>query len=78
MALLLLITSSTAVDRVSLYFSVIQLVFFANISQLLRFSGRMELFGRLLVAGTAVAVQLVWLVFATHADSWVPYKTIVL
>lgn len=78
MALLLLITSSTAVDRVSLYFSIIQLVFFANISQLLRFSGRMELFGRLLVAGTAVAVQLVWLVFATHANSWVPYKTIVL
>lgn len=78
MALLLLIPSSTAVDRVSLYFSLIQLIFFANLAQHLRFSGRMELFARLLVAGCAVAVQLVWLVFATQADSWVPYKTIVL
>lgn len=74
--LLLVVDSSTAIDRISLYFSLVQLLFFANMTGILRLTRRMELFGRFLVVVTAVAVQLVWLVFATHADSWVPYKTI--
>jgi hypothetical protein len=73
---LLLLSASTAVDRVSLYFAAIQVIAFGNIAQLLGTTARTGLLVRLLVLAIAVAVQLVWMVYATHAGAWVPYKSI--
>lgn len=75
-AMIILSVSSTAVDRMALYFSAIQIVMFGNIAALLGASPRTALLVRVLVVAIAIAVQLVWLIYATHADSWVPYKSI--
>lgn len=68
--------SSTAVDRMAVYFSVVQIVTMGNIIRLTGASERTGLFLRVLAFGTVSAVQLVWLVYATHASYWVPYHTV--
>lgn len=73
---LLLSPSSTAVDRLMLYFSAIQIVVFGELAKLLGFSERSGLIVRFFAIAYAVAVQLVWLLYATHSDSWVPYKSV--
>jgi energy-converting hydrogenase Eha subunit E len=69
--------SSAAVDRVALYFTGVQLVAFGSIGDLLGFSPRSRIILRLLVITYAVATMLVWLTYATHAEAWVPYKSVV-
>lgn len=75
-ALVLLPANSTAVDRIALYVIPLQLVVGS------RLPGT-QLFGLqpypllLAVIGFCVAVEFVWLNFATNASSWLPY-TIVL
>jgi len=69
--------SSTAIDRVALYFSPIQVVVFGEILALLRVPRNMQPLIRMLVILTAVMVQLVWLVWATHASGWVPYRSLI-
>lgn len=69
-------TSSTAVDRIALFFSIIQLVAFGRIMGLLSVSPRMFLLTRLVMIAIAAAVQIVWLGYGTHAIYWVPYKSI--
>jgi hypothetical protein len=73
---LILSPSSTAVDRVALFFSIIQLAAFGEIRDLTGVSDRMTFFMRLLLVGIAALVQVVWLVFATHSFLWVPYTSI--
>jgi hypothetical protein len=68
--------SSTAVDRIALFFSTIQLFAFGEIRKLLGISDRMTLLMRLLLVGIAALIQLVWLVLAVNAVSWVPYQSI--
>lgn len=68
--------SSTAVDRLALFVSVIQLAAFGEIRALLGVSDAMALLVRLLLIALAAAVQLVFLVFAVHADQWVPYRSL--
>jgi hypothetical protein len=68
--------STTAVDRIALYFAAVQLVVFGEISRLLGTSARTGLLLRLLVLGLVAAIQIVWLVYATHAEDWVPYETV--
>lgn len=68
--------SSTAVDRIALYFTGVQLVTFGSIGQLMGFSRRSGVILRLLVILYALAVLLIWLLYATHASSWTPYKSI--
>jgi hypothetical protein len=75
-AAFLLTPSSTAVDRVSLYFAIIQIYVFGNIAEIMGASQRAGVMLRFLVIGIAVAVQVVWLFFATHAEFWVPYRSI--
>ncbi|MEO7247511.1 MAG: hypothetical protein ABIW31_03575, partial [Novosphingobium sp.] len=69
-------SSSTAVDRIALFFSIIQIVAFGRIMGLLSVSPRMVLLTRLIMISIAAAVQIVWLGFGTHAIYWVPYKSI--
>ena len=73
---LLLSPSSTAVDRLMLYFSAIQVVVFGELAKLLGFTERSGLIVRFVAIAYAVTVQLVWLLYATHSDSWVPYKSV--
>jgi hypothetical protein len=70
-AVLLAVTpSSTAVDRIALYFIPVQIAFWARAPQL--FTSRPV--GTAAVIGYSAVVQLVWLVFATHAKYWIPYR----
>jgi hypothetical protein len=70
---LALTSSSTAVDRISLYLFPLQL---AVISRL-PLAYRRETLGRLVVVGYSAAVLFVWLNFAVHAQYWVPYRNVV-
>lgn len=76
MGALLLSPSSTAVDRIALFFAVVQLAVFGEFRDLVPVSNRMALLVRLMLIAIAAAVQVVWLVFGTHAIYWVPYKSI--
>ncbi|WP_310535273.1 EpsG family protein [Novosphingobium sp.] len=73
---LVLSPSSTAVDRIALFFSVIQMAAFGEFRALAGVSDRMAQFTRLILIGVAVAVQSVWLIFGTHAIFWVPYQSV--
>lgn len=67
--LLFVSASSTVVDRISLYLFPMQLAVLARLPT--AFPGRGI---RLLVIGYALTVQLVWLLFAVHAEYWLPYR----
>ena len=73
---LILSPSSTAVDRIALFFSVIQLAVYGEFRSLAGISDKLVLLTRLMLIGVAAAVQSVWLIFGTHSIYWVPYKSI--
>lgn len=65
--------SSTAVDRVALYFMPIQTYVFSRVHRL--FTG--QLFKTVAVVGVMLGyglVQSVWLNYAAHAFAWLPYR----
>lgn len=68
--------SSTAVDRIALYFTGVQLIAFGSIGDLLGLSLRSRTLLRLLVLAYAAATLLIWLIYATNASAWVPYKSV--
>jgi hypothetical protein len=68
--------SSTAVDRIGLYFSVIQIVVFGELLYLLDFKKRDSLYLRAAAIALVIAVQAVWLTSADHLRYWVPYKSV--
>lgn len=74
--ILVTIESSTAVDRLALYFAVVQVFVFGNVRELIGFARGFTPVLRLLIIALAVAVQLVWLVLASHAEYWVPYRSV--
>lgn len=67
--------ASTAVDRVALYFTPIQVVVFSRLPFLLRdkFNPQAVTMSVLLFY---LLVMIVWLNYATHARFWVPYHNI--
>ena len=67
--LLLVLPSSTAVDRLALYIMPLQI---AVLSRLPLILGRR--LGVLIVVLYSVAIEFVWLNFATHARFWIPYQ----
>jgi hypothetical protein len=69
-ALLFIIPSSTAVDRMSLYVMPLQIAVLSRFPLVFR----SHLTGRLMVLFYLAAVQFVWLNFAQHARFWVPYQ----
>ena len=72
-ALVLLPSNSTAVDRIALYVIPLQLVVGSRLpgTHLLGLTPAQLL---LSVLGFCLAVQFVWLNFATHATYWLPYS----
>lgn len=68
--------ASTAVDRVALYFTPIQVAVFSRLPYLTRkqISPQILRFG--IVIGYAL-VLFVWLNYASHAQYWLPYKSVI-
>lgn len=69
----LIALASTAVDRVALYLIPLQMFVFARLPQLAS-TTRIRTGVVLGIVGYYVAVQYVWLNYATHAQYWVPYQ----
>lgn len=72
--LLLLSPSSTAVDRLALYWIPLQLVVLSRLPDALGTPGGLNpvpVFG---VVAYSAAVLFVWLFFAAHAYAWLPYQ----
>jgi hypothetical protein len=70
LVLLVVLPSSTAVDRMALYVMPLQIAVLSRLPLL----GRARMPGRLGVVAYLALVQFVWLNFAQHARFWVPYQ----
>jgi hypothetical protein len=68
----LVFQAPTAVDRVALYLMPIQLVVWSYLPGL--FVHEQRAYVRLGLLASYAAVLLVWLIFATHAFAWLPYR----
>jgi hypothetical protein len=71
---LLVLPSSTAVDRLSLYLVPMQILVFARLPDVFVHNGRRNSFVLGGVIAYAATVQFVWLNLATHSMFWVPYQ----
>ena len=69
LALLIVLPSSTAVDRLALYIMPLQMAVLSRVPNVV---GSRQ--GTILIVVYSLAVQFVWLNFATHAKYWVPYR----
>lgn len=67
--------ATTAVDRIALYLTPLQVVVFARLPYLARNKLHPDTMVRSLLAGYGV-VFFVWLNYAAHARYWVPYQNI--
>jgi hypothetical protein len=70
LAALFIVKSSTAVDRVSLYFLPLEIVILSRVP----LAFRSPILGRLGIILLCASIQFVWLNYAVHARSWVPYR----
>jgi hypothetical protein len=68
--LLFVLTSSTAVDRMALYITPLQIVVLSRVPQL-KVGSRL---GTFLIIIYSLLVQFVWLNYAEHAGDWLPYQ----
>jgi len=74
-AVLFISPSSAAVDRLAIYFLPLQLVVFASLPDVFSYRFRTRKFGwTIAIILYYASVQFVWLTFATHAGSWIPYR----
>lgn len=72
--LLLVSPSSTAVDRVALYWIPLQLFVWSRLPDALGRFGKRNPLWVFAVVGYSAAVQFVWLFFGSHAFAWLPYQ----
>jgi uncharacterized membrane protein YeaQ/YmgE (transglycosylase-associated protein family) len=77
LVLVLVTNSTTAIDRVALFLIPLQLAILPRLPYALGSTRQKNAQIFLAVCGYSAAIQLVWLVFATHASYWVPYKTVI-
>ena len=74
-ALLIVLPSSTAVDRIALYLIPLQLFVFSRLPSVFpQAGGRPNGQLMVLVLAYSALIQFVWLNYANHAEYWVPYK----
>jgi hypothetical protein len=67
--------SSTVVDRLSLYLIPIQVLVLSRLPAVFGRRGRQSMLMAMLVVSYSLSVQMVWLVYAGHADDWIPYRS---
>lgn len=72
--LLILSPSSTAVDRVGLYWIPLQIFVFSRMPDVLGRHGRHNSVWVLIILGYYASIQFVWLNFGSHAAYWIPYR----
>jgi hypothetical protein len=72
--LLIILPSSTAVDRVALYWIPLQLFVWSRVPIVLGRAGRRNPLWVTAVVSYSAAVLFVWLFFAVHAYAWLPYQ----
>ncbi len=77
LAMLFVLSSSTAVDRLALYLVPVQLFVLSRVPYAFLVNGRPNSQGALAVIAYSAMVQFVWLNYATHADFWVPYNSFI-
>jgi hypothetical protein len=75
LAVLLVGVASTAVDRIALYFIPIQIAVFSRLPSLIRNRSNAKVIRFGIVFGYAL-VLFIWLNYATHARSWLPYQNL--
>lgn len=67
--------SSAAVDRIAVYLIPLQLAVFANVPDALRYQlQKKSSVWIIAIIALYASVQFVWLMFATHATKWIPYR----
>lgn len=71
------LSASSGVDRLSLFLIPLQMVTFSRLPYALSRSERPLPSVLIGVIGYSFMVQFVWLNFATNANSWLPYKTVI-
>ena len=76
LAVVIISPASTAVDRVALFFAPMQMFVFGIFRDLYPLPDKFVLASRLAMIAVAAMVQVVWLVYATHASFWVPYQSV--
>jgi len=72
--LLIASPSSTAVDRIALYWIPLQLFVWSRAPDVLGLPGAANAIWVYAIVAYSASVQFVWLVFAIHAFGWLPYK----
>jgi hypothetical protein len=72
--LLMILPSSTAVDRIALYLIPLQLFVFSRLPEAFTQGGRPNQQMMAFVLAYSALIQFVWLNYANHAEYWVPYK----
>jgi hypothetical protein len=73
----LLLTSSTAVDRLALYLIPLQMFVLGRLPSIFAVRGRANTQLVLLILAYSAAIQFVWLNYADNAWAWVPYQTVI-
>lgn len=73
-AVLAVSPSSTAVDRVALYWIPLQLYVWSRMPEVLGSANASNRLGVMAVVGYSASVMLVWLFFGVHASGWLPYR----
>lgn len=68
--------ATTAVDRIALYLTPLQIVVYSRLPYLMRHKVNQQTMTTLLVLGYS-AVLYIWLNYATHAKYWLPYRNII-
>lgn len=66
--------STTAVDRMALYWNPIQIFVWSRLPDALGVRGRRNLLWLILIVAYSAAVLLTWLIYAVHAEHWLPYQ----
>jgi len=74
---LVLISSSTAVDRLALYLIPLQLFVMGRLPYAFPARGRRSDVLVFIVLLYSALVQIIWLVLAQHAEYWLPYQTVI-
>ena len=69
--------SSTVLDRIALYFLPLQIVFFSSLPYAVTSIKFFQQFLVFLVISYYFFVLSVWLFFASHSFSWIPYQSII-
>ncbi|MFM6933011.1 MAG: EpsG family protein [Novosphingobium sp.] len=74
---LVLTSSSTAVDRIALFFSVVQMAAFGEFRRMIGAGPSTAPLIRIFLIGVAALIQFVWLTMADNSSFWVPYRWLI-